>query len=87
MKHYWLLCGDKTNESQITIKTTQRFKSQASGGLLEMKHMSHQQKEKLVKKYKKALIVVILVANVIPSLVMQITPSQRFYLRTIISVY
>jgi len=52
-----------------------------------MKHMSHQQKEKLVKKYKKALIVVILVANVIPSLVMQITPSQRFYLRTIISVY
>ena len=86
MKHYWLLLGDKTNESQITIKTTQRFKSQASGGLLEMKHESPTKRE-ISKKYKKALIVVILVANVIPSLVMQITPSQRFYLRTIISVY
>ena len=53
MKHYWLLLGDKTNESQITIKTTQRFKSQASGGLLEMKHMSHQQKEKLVKNIRR----------------------------------
>ena len=48
MKHYRLLCGDKQMKARYNNNNI-AFKSQESGDLLEMKHTSHQQKEKFVK--------------------------------------